>query len=62
MVAMYSPRWLEHVARDVAPMAASAQVVGCQATGNSIIKNYCADGVVYAEDLKELEKTAVLAP
>jgi hypothetical protein len=44
-----------------APYQASAQVQGCEATGNSIIRNYCVDGVAYFADLYQLEQDAVKA-
>jgi hypothetical protein len=43
------------------PYQASAQVQGCTATGNSIIQNYCVDGVAYFADLFQLEQESVSA-
>src|SRR5215475_8271611 len=43
------------------PFQAHAQITvqGCTSTGNSIIKNYCVNGVVYGPDLVQLESDAV---
>jgi len=38
---------------------AQAQIGGCLATGNSIIQNYCVNGIVYAADLVQFENDAV---
>jgi hypothetical protein len=51
---------LPWVGRVSAPFQVSAQQ-GCTATGNSIIQNYCVDGVAYFADLYQLEQDSVKA-
>jgi hypothetical protein len=42
------------------PLQAAAQVVqGCESTTNSIIRNYCVDGISYGVALSKLEQDAV---
>ena len=60
-----APQWFERLAPALAsvlaPATASAQVIGCRPGGNRLIQNYCVDGVVYFEDLQQLENDAVKA-
>ena len=60
-----APQWFERLAPALAPVlapaTASAQVIGCRPGGNRLIQNYCVDGVVYFEDLQQLENDAVKA-
>src|SRR5580692_811865 len=52
--------WME---RAGGPFQAHAQIVlaGCAATSNSIIQNYCPNGISYFNDLVQLESDAVNA-
>jgi hypothetical protein len=60
-----APQWFERLAPALAsilaPATASAQVIGCRPGGNTVIQNYCVDGVVYYDDLRQLEGDAVRA-
>jgi len=55
--------WVESGGAGARPFQASAQIQlqGCAATGNTIIRNYCANGVVYFTDLTQFEKDSVTA-
>jgi hypothetical protein len=60
-----APQWFERLAPALAsvlaPATTSAQVIGCRPGGNTVIQNYCVDGVVYYDDLRQLENDAVSA-
>jgi hypothetical protein len=55
--------WMEGGGAGTRPFQARAdiQLQGCASTNNSIIQNYCANGVLYYSDLVQLEADAVNA-
>src|SRR4051794_37796684 len=50
--------WVGSKAEGPKPFQASAQISGCTGRGNKIIQNVCVGGVVYADDLNQLENDA----
>jgi len=61
MAVLLSPALSElGVGRGPKPLQAAAQVVqGCESTTNSIIRNYCVNGINYGVSLSKLEQDAV---
>ena len=53
--------WLDFGGAGARPFQAHAQVGGCNATGNTIIQNYCANGTGYSLDLTQFENDSVSA-
>ncbi|HEY2017982.1 MAG TPA: hypothetical protein VGH38_30970, partial [Bryobacteraceae bacterium] len=53
--------WMDYGGAGAGAFRASAQIQGCAATGTSIIRNYCVNGVAYFVDLTQFENDAVSA-